>query len=192
MGSSQAHKAANHELIVNTAARRIRRDGVENVAVAELMRDVGLTHGGFYRHFNSREELVAESVAAALDQGSRRVYAAAEGDSPAALTTIIDGYLSALHRDKAETGCAVAALPTDIARCNEPARTAYSNQVRSYLDLLTGLDPDGDPGASYLILSALVGALALARAVNDEGLSDEILASVGGALHRYVDEPAAD
>jgi TetR/AcrR family transcriptional repressor of nem operon len=188
MGSSRAHKTANHELIVKTAARRIRRDGVDNLGVAELMREAGLTHGGFYRHFNSRDDLMAAAVAAALDHGAKRMNAAAELGGPAALTAIIDGYLSALHRDKPETGCAVAALPTDIARTDERARAAYSNQVRKYLDVLTQLTPAGNSDEAQLILSALVGALTLARAVDESGLSDEILASVARALHAYVDE----
>ena len=186
MGSSQAHKAANHELIVKAAARRVRRDGVDNLAVAELMQEVGLTHGGFYRHFSSRDDLVAEAVTAALDHGSRRVSAAAELESPDALTTLIDGYLSALHRDKPETGCAVAALPTDIARTDARARGAYSDQVRSYIEILSRLTPDGDPDEGHLILSALVGSLTLARAVDDPVLSDEILERVAQALHRHL------
>ena len=186
MGSSQAHKAANHELIVNAASRRVRRDGIDNIAVAELMQEVGLTHGGFYRHFGSREDLVAEAVAAALDHGAKRVSAAAELGSPDALTTLIDGYLSALHRDKPETGCAVAALPTDIHRADPRARAAYSDQVRSYIEILTRLAPDGDRDDGHLILSALVGSLALARAVGDRDLSDDILESVARALHRHL------
>jgi TetR/AcrR family transcriptional repressor of nem operon len=192
MGSSQADKAANHELIVKTAARRIRRDGVDNLGVSELMREAGLTHGGFYRHFDSRDDLVAAAVAAALDHGSRRMNAAAELGGQAALTAIIDGYLSALHRDKPETGCAVAALPTDIARTDERARAAYSQQVRKYLDVLTQLTPAGNSDEAKLILSALVGALTLARAVHESGLSDDILASVARALHRYVDQERDD
>ena len=183
MGSSQAEKAASHERIVKAAAARIRRDGVDGVGVADLMRDAGLTHGGFYRHFGSREDLVAEAVEAALAHGSRRSEAAAHLGGPEALAMIIDGYLSPLHRDKPETGCAVAALPSDIARGGQRARAAYTAQVRRYLDLLAGMRPGEDP---YLILAALVGAIALARAVDDPGLSDEILERVARTLHRHT------
>jgi TetR/AcrR family transcriptional repressor of nem operon len=189
VGSSQADKAANHERIVKTASRRIRRDGIDSVRVAELMSDAGLTHGGFYRHFGSRDDLVAEAIDTALAQGSERVQAAATLGGPEALAAIIEGYLSALHRDTPETGCAVSALPADIARTNSRARSAYSRQVRSYLDLLAGLAPARDPDEAHLILAALVGALVLARAVDDGGLSDEILENVARALHRYVDNP---
>lgn len=186
MGSSQAEKAANHERIVNAASRRIRRDGLDNVSVAELMNQAGLTHGGFYRHFDSRDELVAEAVDAALAHGARRVQAAARLDRGDALDAIVDGYLSRLHRDKPETGCAVAALPTDIARCGRHAREAYSRQVRAYVEILTGLVPAPDGDRAHLILASLVGALLLARAVEDRRLSDEILDSVARALHGYV------
>ena len=183
MGSSQADKTASHRRIVKAASRGIRREGIDNVSVAELMNQAGLTHGGFYRHFDSRDELVAEALTEALAQGSERFKASAELGGHAALATIIDGYLSRLHRDKPETGCAVAALPTDVARTDASCRAAYSRQVRSYLDLLTGLTPTGDPDEAHLILAALVGAIVLARAVDDEALSDEILERVARALH---------
>lgn len=186
MGSSQADKAASHERIVKAASRRIRRDGVDNVGVAELMKQAGLTHGGFYRHFESRDDLVAEAIAEALAQGSQRVQASAKLSGPSALAAIVDGYLSRLHRDKPETGCAVAALPTDVARCGPRAGAAYSRQVRAYLELLTDLTPDRDPDQAHLILASLVGALLLARAVDDRGLSDEILDRVARALNGYV------
>ncbi|HWE13724.1 MAG TPA: TetR/AcrR family transcriptional regulator [Solirubrobacteraceae bacterium] len=186
MGSSQADKAASHERIVKTASRRMRRDGIDSISVVELMNEAGLTHGGFYRHFGSRDDLVAEAIDTALAQGSERIKAAAKLGGPAALAAIIDGYLSPLHRDKPETGCAVAALPADIARSNPRARTAYSRQVRSYIGLIDGLTPARDPDEAHLILAVLVGALVLARAVDDRGLSDEILESAARALHRHV------
>jgi TetR/AcrR family transcriptional regulator, transcriptional repressor for nem operon len=189
VGSSQAEKAASHERIVQVASRRIRRDGIDNVSVAELMHEAGLTHGGFYRHFDSREGLIAEAVAEALAQGSRRMQTSPELGQPAALSAIVDGYLSRRHRDKQETGCAVAALPTDITRTDARARQVYERQVRSYLDLLTDLTPARDRDTAHLILGALVGALVLARAVDDRALSNEILDRVAHALHRHLDAP---
>ena len=165
----------------------MRRDGIDSVSLAELMNEAGLTHGGFYRHFDSRDELVAEAIDTALAQGSERIQAAAKLGGAEALAAIIDGYLSRLHRDKPETGCAVAALPTDIARTNARVRTAYACQVRSYIELLTELIPGRDSDQAHLILTALVGALVLARAVNDRGMSDEILDSAARALHHRVD-----
>ena len=95
-------------------------------------------------------------------------------------------YLSPIHRDKLETGCAVAALPTDIVRSSQRAWAAYTAQVRRYLDLFAALTPADDPDDPYLILAALVGAIALARAVNDPSLSDETLERVARALNRHV------
>ena len=188
MGSSQADKAASHQRIVNVASRRIRRDGIDSVGVVELMNEAGLTHGGFYRHFDSRDQLVAEAIDAALAQGSQRTYAAAELGGAQAVAAIIDGYLSQAHRDKPQTGCAVAAVATDIARSNRRARIAYSRQVRRYTELLAGLIPGRDADEAHLVLAALVGALVLARAVDDRGLSDAMLESTGRALHRRVDQ----
>ena len=94
----------------------MRRDGIPSVGVAELMNEAGLTHGGFYRHFESRDDLVAEAVHTALARGFEPVRAAAKRGGPEAVAAIIDMYLSRRHRDRPETGCAVAALPTDIAR----------------------------------------------------------------------------
>jgi TetR/AcrR family transcriptional regulator, transcriptional repressor for nem operon len=188
MGSSQAAKAASHERIVRTASRRMRRDGIDGVSVAELMGEVGLTHGGFYRHFGSRDDLVAEAIEAALANGSARVREAAGLGGSDALAAIIDGYLSRLHRDKPETGCAVAALPTEIARADSRARDAYSQQVRAYVDMLADLIPSRDPDDAHLLVAALVGAIVLARAVDDRRLSDEILDSTARALRRQVAE----
>src|SRR6476646_6165985 len=96
VGSSQADKAASHERIVMVESRRIRRDGIENISVAELMNQAGLTHGGFYRHFDSRDDLMAEAIDAALAQGSERVHAAAKLGGEDALGAIIDAYLGRL------------------------------------------------------------------------------------------------
>lgn len=188
VGSSQADKAVSHERIVAVASGRIRRDGISNVSVAELMNEAGLTHGGFYRHFESRDQLVAEATDAALAQGSRRTYAAAELGGAEAVAAIIDGYLSQAHRDRPQAGCAVAALATEIARSNPRARSAFSGQVCRYTELLTKLIPGLDADEAHLILATLVGALVLARAVDDRRLSDAMLERPGRALHRHVDQ----
>ena len=188
MGSSQADKAASHDRIVKAASRSIRRDGIDNISVAELMKQAGLTHGGFYRHFDSRDDLIEEALTDALAQGSARFEASATSGGQAAIATIIDGYLSRLHRDKPETGCAVAAVPTDVARADPRCREAYTRQVRSYLELFSELTPAGDPDEAHLFLATLVGAIVLARAVDDRALSDEILESAARALHGYLDK----
>ena len=99
MGSSQADKAASHDRIVNIAAARMRRNGINGVGVAELMQEAGLTHGGFYRHFKSRDDLVGAAVERALAQGSARTMDAAGQGGRRAFEAIVDDYLSPAHRD---------------------------------------------------------------------------------------------
>src|SRR5205807_4065170 len=138
MGHSQANKTESHDRIVTVAATRFREAGVDGIGVADLMKDAGLTHGGFYRHFASRDELAAEAIERALREGARAVEAVANTrKSP--LTALVDAYLSAAHRDDLATSCAVTTLAADVARCNDRARSAYTRQVGAYLELLTKL-----------------------------------------------------
>src|ERR1700730_14400887 len=110
MGTSRAAKAASHDRILDIAAARIRRDGIAGLAVADLMNEAGLTHGGFYRHFDSREQLVDEATQKALSQGSDWTVASARMGGRRGLTALVDGYLSPWHRDHPESGCVVAGV----------------------------------------------------------------------------------
>ena len=178
MGHSRADKREHHDKIVGRAASRFREDGVDRVGVAEVMRDAGLTHGGFYRPFESRDELVAEAVERALHDGGQAMAAvAASPHDP--LAAVIDAYLSISHRDNLGTSCAVTTLARDVAHSSPRARTAYTSQVEIYVDMLVRLLPPGPRSRATAItaLSTLVGAVSMARAVNDEALSREILAS---------------
>jgi len=188
MGHSKANKAESHDRVVSTAAARFRESGIDGIGVADLMKEAGLTHGGFYRHFASRDELVAEAVERALQDGGRAVQAVENIRQPpaAVLALLVDGYLSAAHRDSLATSCAVTTLAGDVARSNERARSAYTQQVGTYLALLTKLIA-GEKQKSRRMkaiaaLSTLVGAVSMARAVNDEKLSREILKSAADAL----------
>src|ERR1700679_3105092 len=139
MARSQAEKEATHKRIVEAAAAQIRREGVDAVRVSELMGEAGLTHGGFYRHFGSREDLIDEAIDAALTDGSRQAETGESLDPGADLAQIIDGYGNKAPRDNPQVGCAVAALPADVSRSGSRARQAYSRQVRRYIDRLVGL-----------------------------------------------------
>jgi TetR/AcrR family transcriptional regulator, transcriptional repressor for nem operon len=181
MKRSREEKAESHERIVEVAARRIRESGTDVPSVAEIMEAAGMTHGGFYKHFGSRDELIAEATKRACAEGSVRVVEMTEGaeDPFAALVT---GYLSAQHRDDPGSGCAVAALSSDAARSGNPARAEYTAQVRRYVDSLQSLLPSSgsrseDRDRSIAALSTLVGTLIVARAVDDEALADEILSA---------------
>ena len=153
MGHSRADKREHHDKIVGRAASRFREDGVDRVGVADVMHDAGLTHGGFYRHFESRDELVAEAVERALRDGGQAMAAVAESpDDP--LGAVIDAYLSISHRDNLGTSCAVTTLARDVSHSSPRARTAYTNQVGIYIDMLVRLLPPG-PGSRATAITAL-------------------------------------
>jgi TetR/AcrR family transcriptional repressor of nem operon len=190
VGTSQADKAQTHDRILDIAAARIRRDGVAGLAVAEIMKEAGLTHGGFYRHFTSREQLVAEAAQRALARGSEWTVALGEPGSQGGYTQLVDGYLSTWHRDHPESGCGVAGVAADVARDDGPARHSYTLQVREVLAVLAGLTGKPDRQAAereaILTMSALVGAISIARAVDDPGLSGQLLAEVAAALKEHA------
>ena len=185
MGHSQANKTESHDRIVRVAATRFREAGVDAVGVDDLMKDAGLTHGGFYRHFASRDDLVAEAIERALHDGSQAVAAIAVRKQ-AALAALIDAYLSVTHRDGLATSCAVTTLASDVARSSDRARSAYSRQVSIYLELLARLiartTPKSRRAKAIAALSTLVGAVSIARAVNNDKLSREILKSAAHEL----------
>jgi TetR/AcrR family transcriptional repressor of nem operon len=125
MRFEKGHKQATRQRIVETAAAKFRKDGVEAVGIAGLMAEAGLTHGGFYAHFDSKEELVREAISAALDATRARMDRAALKHE-AGLEGIIRSYLRASHRDTPEQGCAIASLSSEIARHEYPTRAAFS------------------------------------------------------------------
>jgi TetR/AcrR family transcriptional repressor of nem operon len=183
MGHSQDEKARNHQRIVDIAAGRIRESGTEKPGVAEIMEAAGLTHGGFYKHFQSRDDLIAQATGHAFADGEQAVHALTEhGDDP--LAAFVDWYVSAAHRDNPATGCAVVALGADVARSDEDLRTAYRHQVQRYLDNLTRLFGDGADARrqATIALSTMVGAVLVARGVGNDALSDEILGTVREAV----------
>jgi TetR/AcrR family transcriptional regulator, transcriptional repressor for nem operon len=195
MGHSKASKVRSHERIVGVAAARFRERGVEGVSVADLMAEAGLTHGGFYRHFASRGDLEAEGVGRALQDGGAAMDAVAES-SPTPFTAVVEAYLSVTHRDHLATSCAVASLATDVARGTDRARSLYAAQVRRYIELLMRLlPPDAKSSrraSAIVILSTLVGAVSMARAVDDRAFSDEILAAAAGGLKERYRERESD
>ncbi len=186
MGTSQAAKAASHDRILDVAAATIRRDGIDKLTVARLMKEAGLTNGGFYRHFDSREQLVAEATQRAMRQGSAWTVESGQLGGRRGYARLVNGYLSAEHRDHPESGCGVAGMAADAARTDGPARDAYTRQVESCLTVLADLVEASDLKVARreaaLLLSALVGAISIARAVDDEALSDQILRDAGMSL----------
>ena len=171
-----AETAEKHARIVEQAARLFRERGFDGVSVGEIMKETGLTHGPFYNHFASKEALMAESFAhAAETAGALMAQATPDAAGKAAY---LSAYLSPTHRDAPGSGCPIAALSTEVARV--PAvRGAYTAHIRSVLARFAAYFPWSNKRharrEAIAALSALVGALTLARAVDDEALSTEIL-----------------
>ncbi len=186
MGYSQAQKEKTHKRIVSIASKRFREKGLAGLGIADLMKEAGLTVGGFYKHFDSRDELVAEALSDAFGVWQRQKEAAKSGGQPLTFASLIDDYVSDVHRKNPGAGCAFSALAPEIARSDKRTRALTSDQVKSDLELIVGLLPGRDKRAArskaILTFSALVGAMSLARAVSDEALSREILKTVADLL----------
>ena len=186
MGYSKAQKAKTHERIVKLASKRFREEGLAGIGIAELMKEAGLTVGGFYKHFDSRDDLVAEAVSSAFGGWKRRVEAEKSGGAPLSYEKLIDEYLNEAHRDNPGTGCAFSALAPEIARSDKRTRALASEQVRNDIQLIAALHPAKEKrtarSRAILTFSALVGAMSLARAVSNEALSREILNTVAELL----------
>jgi TetR/AcrR family transcriptional repressor of nem operon len=176
MGYSKSDKAETHTRIVRVAAKRFRERGLEGIGVADVMKEAGVTVGGFYKHFESRDELVVEALAEAFKDLD--VW---EEHTPDMLH-LLQNYLTEAHRDAPGTGCAMGALLGDMTRGSKSARALYTERVKRSLAFFSVLFPSSQRsdkrGRALLILSALLGALNLSRAVSDPNLSREILHSV--------------
>ena len=177
VNSRAAAKDATHERIVSVAARAIRRSGYDGTGVADIMKEAGLTHGAFYSHFASREAMLAEAAGKACRESAA---AAAEVvtrvPSGMALQTMLAAYLSKAHVEQAELGCPIAALGCETARQAPEVRHVVTRHIKEMIDLVARQSPDwGQPGAherALVTLSTMVGAVLLARAVDEPGLSE--------------------
>ena len=180
MGHSQAGKTQSHDRIVKTAAKRFRESGLDGLAIADLMQEAGLTHGAFYKHFTSRDDLVLQGLAAAL--ADRQFYPVPKNPLGLSFAEIVTGYLNEKHRDAPGIGCAVAALVNDLGRANGGAKDLYTAHVRSRIENTAarsgGADAKRKRKQAIVAVSAMAGALGLARAVSDKRLSDEIMRTV--------------
>jgi TetR/AcrR family transcriptional repressor of nem operon len=179
-------KALTHERILDTASRAIRRAGFQGVGVADIMKQAGLTHGGFYAHFASRDALLAEALVHAGQQGAERIAkgnAAREAQGASPFRAMVEGYLSDRHLSGTENGCAVAALASEIPRQSPEVRAAAAQRVRNLMAMVERALPEGAaPGTAAAIASQMVGALQLARALGDNAEGKALLADNRNAL----------
>jgi len=172
-------KEVTHERIVEAAARAIRRSGYDGTSVADIMKEAGLTHGGFYAHFASREAMLAEAAdRAGAEAVAASTCVAAAAPPEQALRRLLHAYLSKEHANSVETGCPVAALGSEMPRQAPEIRRAATRRIKEMIDVVARQSPDwGQPGAHELALvtvATMVGALVLARAVDDSKLSDTL------------------
>src|ERR1700741_5121410 len=185
MRHSKAEKAKTHKRIVAIASKRFRENGLTGIGIAELMKEAGLTVGGFYKHFKSRDALVAEAVGSALGTWKGQLEAAASGGPSITYESLVDDYLSEEHRNHPGTGCPVSALAPDIARSDKQTRAVVTQKIQDNIEIVATLLRGANHRAkastrSHAILTycALVGAIGVARAISDEQLSREILKTV--------------
>ncbi|WP_028205500.1 TetR/AcrR family transcriptional regulator [Paraburkholderia nodosa] len=183
-----SRKEITHERIVEVAARAIRRSGYDGTGVADIMKEAGLTHGGFYAHFRSREVLLAEAADRAGAQAvalSEQIAASVPQEQ--ALPSMVRAYLSKEHRDAVETGCPVSALGSEMPRQAPVVRRAATRRIKEMIDVVARQLPDwGQPGAheqALLTVATMVGTMVLARAVDDPKLSDSLLEA---ALNKFA------
>lgn len=183
MGHSRASKRDTHERVVELASRRFRELGLDGLSIANLMQEAGLTHGGFYKHFESRDDLVSQALSVALDSSDTPRL----GQKSANFESLINDYLSPAHMKAVGTGCAVGALLNDVARGSDEVRALFTAKLRCHLTRLsTMLDTEKGRADAVFSVCAMVGALGLARAVTDATLSAEILNTVREHLVEYT------
>ena len=187
MRYSNEHKAETRRRVLKEAAQEIRAKGPDGVAVAAVMARAGLTHGGFYAHFESKDAMIADAIGTMFDDARGRSDAIEQTSDPrAALKAYIDFYLSPAHRDRRERGCPLPALSGDLARSGEQQRARFGKGMEALTmrlaKVLGGIGIAEAHAEGSAMLAQMVGAVALSRAVADPAQSDAILADVHALL----------
>ncbi|MHA6205930.1 TetR/AcrR family transcriptional regulator [Dyella soli] len=182
MRYDKGHKEATRQRILETAAARFRGEGIASVGVANLMGDIGLTQGGFYNHFESKDDLAREAVGLGWQGTYERLSKALHDPVRGGIEGVINSYLSASHRDNVAQGCVAAALAPEIARGPAVVRKEFSERAERVIGLLADalprtLKPKQRRATAMAVFSTLVGTLSLARAVDDPEVSEQMLAS---------------
>ena len=182
MRYSKEHKFQTHARIVKKASVKLREKGAHGIGVADLMKDAGLTHGGFYAHFDSRDALVIEAFTHAMDRSTAKWRKLSE-EAPVEkrLSKIVNTYLAPVHRDDPGNGCAVPALAAEIARESAKTRRVFSGRMEQLIDMLAdqfhGMPRKAARKEAMAALATMMGSLVMARVAGNSELSDEILKS---------------
>lgn len=187
MRYSETHKAETRAKLLKLAGRALREKGPDRLAVAELMAAAGLTHGGFYAHFRSKDALLAEALQGIFEESRQRRRAATDVLPPRqALVRTIDAYLSPAHRDRPATGCPVVALNSDLPRQSRKFRAAFDAGVTllvaDFEDWFKAAGIANSDGLAASVLAAMAGAVAVSRGIADKRLSDALLAAARDSI----------
>jgi TetR/AcrR family transcriptional regulator, transcriptional repressor for nem operon len=192
MRYEKGHKATTRKRNIEVAAKCFLKEGIDSVGIDSLMAEAGLTHGGFYAHFKSKEELVHEALAYAIAQMRTRLAIA---DESGGLESLVRKYLGPLHRAESERGCAFASLMTELIRHNEPTRSILADELEVYVNLIASYIGNSEESVrrhkALQIFGVMIGTLQLARAVPDETAANRILQAGADAALALSGSPQA-
>jgi TetR/AcrR family transcriptional regulator, transcriptional repressor for nem operon len=179
MRVSKHQAAENRARIIEVASQQFRQKGFDGIGVADVMKNAGLTHGGFYGHFASKDDLIAESCDAAMRRSAEKWLAFAQGDPESALAAITSSYLAKNHKGDLANSCTMAMLAPDIARQGGTVQTRFTEGTKRLLEILSNLVSAQSKAKkrqkALATMAGLVGAVVLSRAVDDPEFADEIL-----------------
>jgi TetR/AcrR family transcriptional regulator, transcriptional repressor for nem operon len=179
MRVSRVQAEKNRDTVIDVASRLFRERGFDGIGIKDLMEEAGLTQGGFYKQFASKEDLVAQASERALESVSHRWTEAAEANPKDPLRAMVALYLSMEHRAEMRDGCPIVSLGADAARQGSQVKASFEAGIKAHLDMLSGWigesDDDESRDKAMVILSTMVGAMVLSRAVNDKRLSKRFL-----------------
>ncbi len=186
MKVSREQAAESRQRVIEVASKLFREHGLDGIGVADLMKSAGFTHGGFYRHFGSKEELMAEACTRAVDASVSKLRERIDQTPENPLAAVMSSYLSSAHCEHPGEGCALAALGSEASRHGEAVRHAMTQGIREFIDLLTMIVPGRSKSARYekalTTYASMVGAVVLARNVDDPALAEQILQSVSTSI----------
>ncbi|MBW9089808.1 TetR/AcrR family transcriptional regulator [Rhizobium wenxiniae] len=189
MRVSRVQAEANREAVINAASRLFREHGFDGIGLKDLMKGAGLTQGGFYKQFESKDDLAALASRRAMESATRR-WSSVAASSNDPLQAVVDLYLSAGHRGETGDGCPLVALGSDAARQSPEVRAPFQDGIKAHLQVLEELIPnDGAPDAAekaMVVLSLMVGAVTLSRIMTDEAMSDRVLEAASNEVKRLA------